>query len=226
MIESGWTCTEPAPSVCTPICKDGLLIPPEICDDSTNLLIGCDSTCTGPLDGWSCAPGTPASTCSTICGDSIFVSFTESCDDGNTAGGDGCASNCVVESDWECSTDISGKSLCKPICGDGKNILTTECDTGGDPGCLVDCTGIHPCYDCSGGNSLNPMVCSFKCSDPSLSTQLTDGYMCFEGDCISLCGDGKVSATETCDDGSWDKNGCTGNCKGIRPGFSCTGGSD
>ena len=50
--------------------------------------------------------------------------------------------------------------------------------------------------------------------------------MCFEGECITLCGDGLLSSGETCDDGSWDENGCTGNCKGIRPGFKCTGGSD
>jgi len=74
MIESGWSCSSTAPSICTTICKDGVLTPPEICDDSNNPLIGCNSTCNGSLNGWTCTPGTPGSTCLTTCGDSIFIS--------------------------------------------------------------------------------------------------------------------------------------------------------
>jgi len=35
-----------SPSVCAPVCGDGLLISPESCDDGG--IGGCNSTCTGP----------------------------------------------------------------------------------------------------------------------------------------------------------------------------------
>jgi len=34
-----------------------------------------------------------------------------------------------------------------------------------------------------------------------------------------------MSEQETCDDMSNDENGCTDNCKGVRDGFVCNGGS-
>ena len=52
----------------------------------------------------------------------------------------------------------------------------------------------------------------------------TNGWTCYESECIYLCGDGKVSEAETCDDGTNDDQGCTGNCKGIREGYDCQGG--
>ena len=46
------------------------------------------------------------------------LAYTEVCDDGNIAPGDGC-NNCAVESDlWECG--LSFPSICTPLCGNGK----------------------------------------------------------------------------------------------------------
>jgi len=50
--------------------------------------------------------------------------------------------------------------------------------------------------------------------------------MCAKGKCISLCGDGKLSDSETCDDGTWDNIGCNEDCTEARPGFNCTGGTN
>ncbi len=64
-----------------PVCGNGVLEAPEICDDGNNF----------PGDG--CNP-----TCSSdeSCGNGI-VDATESCDDGNLAGGDGCDPICQLE---------------------------------------------------------------------------------------------------------------------------------
>ena len=44
-IETGWACTG-AVSTCAPICGDGMIIAPEVCDDSnTTNLDGCSATC-------------------------------------------------------------------------------------------------------------------------------------------------------------------------------------
>lgn len=47
--------------------------------------------------------------CSTLCGDGIFVSATEGCDDGNLLNYDGCSSTCAVETSFSCS---GSPSLC------------------------------------------------------------------------------------------------------------------
>jgi cysteine-rich repeat protein len=41
--------------------------------------------------------------CSTKCGDGIYVSATEGCDDNNTDSYDGCSAGCGVESNFGCS---------------------------------------------------------------------------------------------------------------------------
>lgn len=41
--------------------------------------------------------------CKTICGDGIYVSASEGCDDGNLDSYDGCSSTCTVESSFTCS---------------------------------------------------------------------------------------------------------------------------
>lgn len=53
-------------------------------------------------------------TCVEICGDGILIMFQ--CDDGNRLNGDGCSSNCVIESGWSCTpTSPSICQLFQPI---------------------------------------------------------------------------------------------------------------
>lgn len=48
--------------------------------------------------------------CSEICGDGIVIYYQ--CDDGNTVSGDGCSSNCLIESGWKCSSINRSTSAC------------------------------------------------------------------------------------------------------------------
>lgn len=57
----GFTCTPDSPSVCTPICNDGMMFSPENCDDGSNDAKGCNSDCSGVLPGWYCSGGGPIS---------------------------------------------------------------------------------------------------------------------------------------------------------------------
>lgn len=93
-VEPHFTCTG-SPSVCTPICGDGFVNSPEICDDGSNDGIGCATGCTGNGSGYVCSGGssTTASTCSVKCGDGIVIS-PEQCDDNGIANYDGCSSTC------------------------------------------------------------------------------------------------------------------------------------
>ena len=69
-IESGYTCTG-APSMCAPVCGDGLIAGGEQCDDGNATSgDGCSATCTVE-PGFSCM-GSP-STCQYICGDGLVV---------------------------------------------------------------------------------------------------------------------------------------------------------
>jgi len=85
----GWNCTpgnQYNPSVCTEICKDGLVVGKETCDDgNTTNAIGwaCNSTCNGYYTGWNCTnPVLNGTTeCKTICGDG-YKAGLEECDDG------------------------------------------------------------------------------------------------------------------------------------------------
>ena len=65
------------------------------------------------------------------------------CDDGNNKEGDGCSSQCRVETGFECSGgNVTSKDVCREICGDGKNMGVLECDDGNllnDDGCNSKC---------------------------------------------------------------------------------------
>jgi len=104
-VERGFTCSNtcrefckvPAPSLCSPICGDGLVVGSETCDDGNHANgDGCSDICTIEA-GFSCMiTSRNVSSCSTICGDGL-VKGKEQCDDGNTRNGDGCSANCTLE---------------------------------------------------------------------------------------------------------------------------------
>jgi cysteine-rich repeat protein len=61
------------------------------------------------------------------CGDGL-ISGDEACDDGNFAGGDGCAADCsIIEPGFECPTP---GSPCLSICGDSLIVGGETCDDG------------------------------------------------------------------------------------------------
>ncbi|MDH5491787.1 MAG: MopE-related protein, partial [Myxococcales bacterium] len=132
----------------------------------------------------ACGGGERASSC----GDGI-VDPSERCDDGNDAGGDGCASVCEPEAGYTC---VGEPSVCTAapvdVCGDFSLAAPEECDDGNtlaadgcDGSCLVEAG-----YECSG----SPSVCV-----------------------LISCGDGNLDAGEGCDDGNrLSGDGCSDTC--------------
>jgi cysteine-rich repeat protein len=153
-----------------------------------------------------------------ICGNSVRERG-ETCDDGNTADGDGCDSNCtptrcgngVVTAGETCDDGNTDRgdgcsATCQLECGNGVRDGQEQCDDGnttsGD-GCEADCTLPRPvtCGNgviddgetCDDGNSRAGDGCSSRC-------QLE-------------CGDGRRSGSEQCDDGNRvSGDGCSATC--------------
>lgn len=121
----------------------------------------------------SSAPNVPIKA---SCGDSLLIkNLGEECDDGNTDNGDGCSSNCKIESGFSCA---GTPTLCYSYCGDSITTPAEQCDdgnnTGGD-GCSAVCKKEFG-YSCSG----SPSFCEIT----------------------PYCGDGIKASTEQCDDGN------------------------
>ena len=124
----------------------------------------------------------------------------EECDDGNTAGGDGCSSVCQIEIG----------------CGDGSLDPGEQCDDSnsvtGD-GCDANCT-VTAC-----GNGIVSTATGEECDD----SNTISGDGCSAACIFEACGNGVIEFGEVCDDGnSSSADACDTN--GINPGGSgrCT----
>ncbi len=103
-----------------------------------------------------------------ICGTG-YTGTGEECDDGNTADGDGCASDCTVETGWNCDTSVQPAVCRRDTCGDGNGTIDTNevCDganlggetclsqgylqgTGAGLACAYDCESFD-ISGCTGG---------------------------------------------------------------------------
>ena len=167
------------------ICGDGIVQPPEECDDG-NLEEddGCTSLCTlsclnggqpNPNGECECPDGTPYDPmqgCNGgFCGDGI-VQPPEECDDGNIVDNDGCTNTCMFFCPDGSDPDPNGN------CGNG------ACD----PPAMLDANGLCVCPD---GTPYDPMV---GCNG-------------------AICGDGIIQPPEECDDGNLNNNdNCTNLC--------------
>ena len=128
------------------------------------------------------------------CGNGV-IEFGETCDDHNTANGDGCDDTCHVTAGYSCT---GTPSVCTLLCGNGVLDAGETCDdhnaTAND-GCSATCQ-IEAGYVCTG----TPSVCH-----------------------IPVCGDGIVDSTEACDDHNHVPNdGCDASCH-VETGYTCTG---
>jgi uncharacterized repeat protein (TIGR03806 family) len=282
VINNGGTedCEPPGTATCTascqlrvPLCGDGFQTPPEQCEDG-NVLDGdgCTSSCVLELCGDGVVnnggaedcepPGTATCTsgCTTrvpLCGDGLLTP-PEACDDGNTADGDGCTSDCVVE---VCGDGVvnngafetcepPGTATCsesctsrEPSCGDGYVTAPEECDDGnltsGDgcsDGCAFEYCGDGLIND-SGAEDCEPpgtALCTDDCRtrDPLCGDghrtppeqcedgNTLDGDGCTASCILELCGDGLVTPPEACDDGNLlDQDGCSSVCEVEIPAF-------
>eukprot|EP00658_Telonema_sp_P-2_P043148 TRINITY_DN3109_c0_g1_i2.p1 TRINITY_DN3109_c0_g1~~TRINITY_DN3109_c0_g1_i2.p1 ORF type:complete len:399 (-),score=66.20 TRINITY_DN3109_c0_g1_i2:1570-2766(-) len=143
-----------------------------------------------------------------VCGDGE-IQGQEECDDGGTAQGDGCSSQCEVELGWECS---GVPSSCSGVCGDARVASSTEkCDDGntqdGD-GCSGNCTLVEPGWRCGSDQSWE-----HRRHLTELLKQPT-AFPGLAGGCEPMCGDKLVVGDEECDDGnSQPGDGCGPDCK-------------
>jgi cysteine-rich repeat protein len=125
-----------APALVCPVCGDGVVGEPEVCDDGGFAAgDGCAKDC--KLEpGWSCV-GSP-SVCVPVCGDGLLKGG-ETCDDGSATGADGCSAGCRIETGYSCTGE---PSACAPMCGDGLVAGDEVCDdrnTADDDGCASTC---------------------------------------------------------------------------------------
>lgn len=157
--------------------------PDKIVDDTE------DCSCTGDE---SCVRGVCDATPS-VCGDGVIRG--ESCDDGNTADGDGCSASCVTEDAWSC---VGTPSVCHS-CGNGFIEGTEVCDTADLDGltCLgvghrsgaandTRCTtgGLACAADCG---SFDVGACGTAIVDrPTLQGAIDDAFACDGREAIRL----------------------------------------
>ena len=207
--EPGFTCVDPvAPrigaDVCTTRCGDGARAGAERCDDG-NIIAGdgCSAVCLVET-GFQCvdppSPPTAADVCAPVCGDSIRAG-SETCDDGNSVDGDGCAAACAVEIGFTC-IDPSGPlpDTCITTCGDGIRAGREQCD---DKNTIA-----------ADGCTLCEVDEGFSCLDPAAPPAAPDV-------CVPGCGDGIRSGGEGCDDANLvDGDGCAATCR-VETGFVC-----
>lgn len=189
-------------------CGDGGVAGEEFCDDAGESR-ACNADCSQAQ-----------------CGDTVLnFAAGERCDDGNSAGGDGCSPLCqleiagacgnsLLEADEECDsgmqTDSCDTDCSLAVCGDGvsNGSAGESCDDGntdaGD-GCSPTC-GLEIPADCGNGVLDEGELCDESGAQSSFCNT----------DCtLSACGDGKLNpeAGETCDDGnSLPGDGCSETC--------------
>jgi len=149
------------------------------------------------------------------------VNAGETCDDGNTTGGDGCSATCQLET----------------TCGNGVTEGVEQCDDGnttnGD-GCSSKCRLENTCGDgtvqgteqCDDGNTDDGDGCSSSCRFEVCGNHIVDpNEECDDGNTVSgdgcaadctrepVCGDGNEDGDEECDDGNTvSGDGCSATC--------------
>jgi cysteine-rich repeat protein len=213
-------------------CGDGIVQPPEACDDGND------------ADGDGCS-----AECSIeICGNGK-VEPPEECDDGNSVDFDGCSTNCmiefcgdgVVQPPEECddgnNLDNDGCSTsCEKECGNGRVDPLEECDDGNNvdgDGCDVSCKReycgdgiVQPSEECDDANNLEYDGCSSSCTTERCGDRVVqppeecdDGNSVAGDGCspvclLEICGNGRLDALEDCDDGNnVNGDGCSASCK-------------
>lgn len=166
-VEAGWNCAG-SPSVCIPICGDGLIRGSETCDDGNTAASDCCSPTCATEPDCNCA-GEP-SVC-TLCGDGV-KDPGEQCDLGPAAATSG---NCPAPL-GSCSTCARSCSAdCKIIgrCTTSGACCTTAADCDPGEGCCGNGTTETP-EQCDDGNRVSGDCCSSSCqTEPGSCVPLT-----------------------------------------------------
>ncbi len=205
------------------LCGNGQVNPGEVCDDGNNIN---GDTCNNDCRRSNGQPCTMDNQCSSGVCDPFSMTcepaFTcgngelepangEICDDGNTAGNDGCEADCKrsngqpCTNDNQCSSgecDETGSMVCVPPTGCGNGVVNAGeiCDDGdavNGNGCDNDCK-LSDGQPCTGDNQCHSDVC-----DPASD-------VC---EPANTCGNGRLEALEACDDGGTSNgDGCSASC--------------
>jgi fibro-slime domain-containing protein len=213
------------PSVCGPVCGDGVVAPGEQCDNGKDKNNGGYNECTTV-----CRLGP-------YCGDSKVEQGVEDCDNGRNnddyGATSGCAPNCkfparcgdkMVQTDFDEECDEGAGNLnttdrnqgyggclanCRRggYCGDGQKNGTESCDDGANDGtygtCNPDCSPAAKC-----GDGVVQEDYGEEC-EPTMSEDPTCTTACRRP---GGCGDGKIQPPEQCDEGDLFNKGEYGGC--------------
>lgn len=202
--DATYTCSQAGNNTLTLTVSDGE------CEDTASVVVSCIAV--------ACGNGT--------------VDPGETCDDGNTVGGDGCPADCtlpvcgdgLVEEAETCDDgNTTGGDACPadctlPICGDGVTEAPETCDDGntvdGDA-CPADCT-LAVCGD---GKLESPETCEPP-NTPTCDAQ------CQTAEAPPVCGDGEVTGNEQCEPPSQEN--CGLDCSGVSTAacLTCENGND
>ncbi|MFH1918106.1 MAG: DUF4215 domain-containing protein, partial [Nanoarchaeota archaeon] len=205
------------------LCGNGVVSGSELCDDGSNNGVVCS-----PKYSSSCTYC--SSSCNSItlqglyCGDGI-INGLEECDDGNSINRDGCSNECKIEclfnsARWSTTSATEGDNVAMIIGGtncNGKSVSFKiyEDDLVGDDlittisGTFDRGTWTTQWVDDSGGN---PEYYFQAILEEDTRIEKVSGLLSVS----PLCGNGVVSGSELCDDGS--NNGVYGYCN-----LECTG---
>jgi cysteine-rich repeat protein len=208
-------------------CGDGIVTPPEECDDGNNVNgDGCDNNCK-----FSCVTSDPTRNCTPAdscqgqgkCSDATHV----------------CSAGTPLPDNTMCMTghDYCKSGMCTvPVCGNGVVEPGEMCDDGGLNGTKND-----PCNAMCGFACSNPLTdcgAAPKCEKFSCTTMHTcqaiadptqngnncgTGLVCKNGACggvNAVCGNGIIEAGEQCDFGAGN-NGSNTGCDPVTCQFSC-----
>jgi cysteine-rich repeat protein len=206
-------------------CGDGVVTPPEECDDG-NVVDGdgCDSCRFGCVSGDATRDCTPADACA----------GQGRCDDATHT----CIAGTPIPDLTACPQDASRyckMGVCRAhVCNDGNLEPGELCDDGNlnqTDGCRTDCTYscATPATDCGAPPACQKQTCSTAhvcqaVADPTLDgTACGSGLVCNNGACAApgaVCGNGVKESGEDCDFGAL--NGPNSGCEAGSCRFSCT----
>jgi len=190
------------------ICDDGNTTNGDGCDNNCRLSNGEDCTNDNQCSSGVCDPTSDVCEPANVCGNGQ-IEGSEVCDDGNTANGDACASDCKLPNGQPCDDDSDCSSgVCDPTsgvceeanrCGNGRLEANEGCDDGNvanNDGCSTFCLieDGEPCDeddDCASGTC-----------DPQTGTcggQDTDGDGVYDFTDIDDDNDGILDVIENLD---------------------------
>ena len=232
-VEPGYGCTTAAPSVCTLTCGNGTVNTGETCDDGNRTAgDGCSAVCQTEA-GYVCSGtpsvcvvGAPNANCSTatVVTATRTITGEDTHGGGTSPSGTGCTTAAgatlfyalTVPANTGVRIDVTPDAVIDPVIRIQDSCSATACTSRTDS-----------------GNAGDPETFTVNNMTASPITQIVevDGYSAATPGTYTVaftyfafvCGNGVVTAGETCDDGNTAAgDGCSATCT-IETGYSCSG---